>query len=336
MRTSQRKGGAVSPRGTRPSFSFFSRDDEFKETDQTQSDFASAQQDLARAKRDLETVRGEFTSVQTLFNDREGRIADILASLDPNSSATPEHAQLLRRVAELTLDIEDTESRLCDARKYSDANAIARLEKEKKTYFSCIQNLDEEIGETEKRIRTRQLELFKILTSDAWHEVTATAAEHQITMRVKESLEQAAKSAAAEASLRDLKSRDEQCEVSPELQALLKARAQLSQQCQVAQQQRIRAQIRRRVTIACLLEDLQRLDAALNALGVDGIDVEKHRRRCLPEGPLSPLKRPKSSNASVRGSKSDYLTGVSAGRSKSDIKRPIRGGRGCLSPLGGR
>ena len=78
------------------------------------------------------------------------------------------------------------------------------------------------------------------------------------------------------------------------------------------------------------------LDAALNALGVDGIDVDKHRRRCLPEGPLSPLKRPKSSNASVRGSKSDYLTGVSAGRSKSDIKRPIRGGRGCLSPLGGR
>lgn len=332
MRTSQRKGTAVSPRGARPNPSFFSQDDEFSESDHVSGDLTSAQQDLAQAKRALEAARSEFASVQDVFNDREARISELVASLSASSGSTPEHAQLLQRIAELTFDIEDTESRLTEARKYSNAASITQLEKEKANYFSCIANLNQKIRETEKRIRKQQFELFDIFVSEQWHETTAMAAEHQITMRVKENLERASRNAADEAKSTQPKRGD----FSPQIQALLDKRAELTRQCHEAQQQRTAMQFRRRVTIACILEDLRRLNAALIALGEPGIDVERHRRQFLPEGPLSPLKRPKSSNASVRGSKSDYLTGVSTGRSKSDIKRPIRGGRGCLSPLGGR
>ena len=335
METGQARRTLLYPKGTyqTPSFVWRSCD----ETDHD-SEYSLAQSDLKKAKEAMEKARKEFEMVQKAYNDKEKRIVELAESLGGNSSSTAEHMRLRKGIAELTIELEDIEMKLNETQKNSSPGAILQLEQEKMTYFVCIQNLKQQIEETEKRIKQQQRELFEILVSDEWRDATAIATEHQITMRIKENMDRNVTTAFQEQNF-DSKNQTPKKKIietnKPDfqkLQSLLAKRALLKQEYQKAQHERCCAQIRRKVTLACMLDELQRLDATLKSLGDEGIDVEQYRKAYLPEGPLSPLKRPKSSDASIRGGRKEPTAGQGTGRSKSDLNRPIRG---CLSPLGG-
>jgi IS5 family transposase len=100
-----------------------------------------------------------------------------------------------------------------------------------------------------------------------------------------------------------------------DLQDLLQRRMEAEQAYEDARYQRVCAQIKRRVTVAGLLDDLSKLDKALREAGGEGLDVDDLRKRHLPDGSLSPVKRPKTSSD---------ITRVTTSRPNSDIKQSAR------------
>lgn len=335
---SKPRGTLLYPKGTYRAQSFFWRgSDEFKETEHIQKTCATAKDDLTRVRQELEEARKEFFDVEKELNDKEKQAVTLAQSLGSSSSTTAEHAKLRRQIAELTLEIEEIQKKLSDVKAHAQPSTILQLEKERMSYFVCVENLNLNIKQTQEQIREKQLELYELLASEKWRAATNTSIEHQITMRICENVKGSVKSAFEKQNFGDSKLQPTMKKVvnptdNQALLELLQNRTELEYQCQQIEHQRCSAQIRRRVVAACLLEDLQRLDMALRSLGEEGIDIEGLRRRYLPEGPLSPMKRPRSSG-SARGSRTDLLAKKES-RSKSDIKRPIRGGRTILSPLG--
>jgi hypothetical protein len=316
-----RRTSLLFPRGTCKTPRFFNRDDEFKEE---QTEDAPLQSELASAKRELEQAREEFRQAQTHLNDRDSLCASIADSIGHNDQCTPEHAELRRRIAALAIDIEETEHQIAEARAHTDPSMIAQLERERSDYLRHVESLDRELFETQERIKHTQLELFRLFASEDWRTASAMAAERQITSRILER-SRTNVDKALEVQTPRAPSNPPRKVVDVEIQRLLEQRKLLDQQCQKAVQQRWCAQIRRRVKVASLLDDLTSLDAALRALGDEGFDVGGLRMKYLPEGPLTPLKQRAQTASGERVKKG--LAAFETGRSKSDLKRPIRGRR---------
>jgi hypothetical protein len=177
------------------------------------------------------------------------------------------------------------------------------------------------LKETQQSIMDAQFELFDILASESWRRGSDAAAESEIADRVHMHLQSQVKRA-LEAQYSESPPAARPDQDLPAVQRLLHRRMEVEQQLHEAQFQRCCAQIRRRVTIATLLDDLTRLDASLRALGQEGFNLTELRKNYLPEGPLSPLKRPKSSGAGVR--KVEQLTARKVVRPNSDLKRPLK------------
>jgi hypothetical protein len=247
----------------------------------------------------------------------------IADSIGHNASCTAEHAELRRRVAELTVEIEETEHKINAARTSIDVTLIAERERERDDYFRQIEDLDRELAETQQRIRHRQFELFRLLGSEEWEKATAAAAENQIVSRIHDRLKSAWENAKKEQNAVRAKTTGKP--IPAATQALLDERGMLERECREAEQQRWCAQTSRKVNIASRLENAKLLDAALTAIGAVGLDVARLRKEYLPDGPLPPRQRAKTATG-VR--EKQGLADVETGRSKSDLKRPIRGRRG--------
>jgi hypothetical protein len=234
-------------------------------------------------------------------------------------SSTPEHAALRRRVALLTIELEDLQYQFSEAQHQCQSSTIAQLERKRAESFQKVSSLQSQLNETQQSIRDSQFELFDILASESWRRASDAAAEREIADRVHVHLQSQVKRALESLHNDNLPAARTDL---PTIQRLLHRRMELEQQLHEAQFQRCCAQIRRRVTIATLLDDLGRLDTSLRALGQEGFILSELRKNYLPEGPLSPLKRPKSSGAGVR--KGEQLTARKVVRPNSDLKRPLK------------
>lgn len=331
------------PHGTYQQQSFFWRgDDEFKEVETIQNQHTQAKSELSRAKHELEAARAEYNNVLAVYENKEQHAVALAQSLGNESSTTSESANLRRRIAELTLDIEDLEHRIEDAKIHSLPSTIEQLDREKSQLFLSVEKLRSKYEETQQKILKQQIDLFSILVSQDWREAITTSAEHQIAFRIKQQLSNSVQCAFEKQNFPNFPvtqkkqtptNSQKDTKEAKDLQILLQKRSQLVQQCNEAAYKRNCAQIRRRVIIASMLDDLQRLDSALKSLGKEGLNIDQLKRSYLPEGPLSPLKRPKSSVLTARGR--TELSPLTTGRSKSDIKRPFATTRDNLSPLGG-
>jgi hypothetical protein len=313
------------PRGTCKTPRLFSGDgDQFTDSEPP-SDDTPARSELADAKLELAAARSDFEQVQNNLNDKSTLALSIANSIGHNSSSSPEHADLRRRIAELTVEIEETEHKIEEARSSIDPALIVAREKERNEYFRQVETLDRELAETQQRIRQRQFDLFRLLSSDDWEKATAAAAERQIMSRIHDRLRSILDNATKEHNSGTTGSPVKS--VPPAIQALLDERARLERECRQAEQQRWCAQTSRRVNIASRLDNAKLLDAALRALNAVGLDVPGLSKEYLPDGPLTPLKPRAKTPTGVRA-KQQGLADVETGRSKSDLKRPIRGRRG--------
>jgi chromosome segregation ATPase len=316
------------PRGTCKTPAFFWRGgDEFKEREHLQDELTVAKRDLTRVKQQLEKARKEFEQVQQLLNDRDGQASTLADSLTRGQSSTAEHSLLRRRVAELTIEIENIQNRISEARQHSQPRAIGRLEQERADLFWQIESREHQIWETRERIRSAQFEYFGKLSSEGWRKASDAAREYQIADRIQEQLKAFVKKAFEEQNFGDSSAQpplravvEANRDLQP-LQMLLHRRMALEVQLDDAKFQRCCAQIRRRVTIATLLDDIARLDSALRALGEDGFDLMELQKAHLPEGPLTPLKRPRNTLAPVKP-RGD-VTARSSERPNSEVTRPV-------------
>jgi DNA repair exonuclease SbcCD ATPase subunit len=308
------------PRGTPKAPIFFDReDDDIKEPDHVQDKLAAARRNLSRAKRELESAQKELTQVQQLLDDTDSQAAALADSLSRGISSTPDHAAVRHRVARLTIELEDLQYQISDAQHHCQPPTIAQLERKRADVDQRIESLRSQLSETQQAIRDSQFELFGIFASENWRQASDAAADREIADRVHVHLQSQVKRA-LEAETTPAPS-EAQREL-PVVQRLLHRKMELEQPLHEAQFQRCCAQIRRRVTIATLLDDLTRLDTSLRALGQEGFSLSDLRKKYLPEGPLSPLKRPKSSGAGVR--KGEQLTVRKVVRPNSDLKRPLK------------
>lgn len=328
----------LSPRENSRQQSFFNRDeDDDKEFEASQKDYSNARQELSRVKHDLEDAKSEYSNVISTFNDRESFASSLSEQFGSNSNESAENTKIRHRIALLAIEIEDIEHKIQENKKKCISSKLDQLEKERTMYSTCIVNLRKDDQQIKTAIRQKQVELFDILMSERWREAIETSAEHQIAYRIRQQLQNNELSEFQQTNEPTLQMQlVQQLSNLPDtakLRELLQNQVDLIKQRNQAQYKRFCAQIRRRVKIASMLDDLQRLDCALRSLGQEGLCISDLRRQYLPEGPLSPLKRPKSSTSTARGR--TELSTNSSGRSKSDIKRPYRGKRDILSPLGG-
>ncbi|OHS97154.1 hypothetical protein TRFO_36678 [Tritrichomonas foetus] len=339
-----------------PSF-FFRSNDDLNTTDNIQNEYTLAKEDLTRAKKQLEEANCEFSSVKDILDDRDGHAIEYAESLMGNNhgqlsknSLNSEQANLRRKIAELTVEVESLDFQLADVKRYVQPDIVEQMEHDRTTYFNLIKNQKSKLAQIQKKTRDQQIRLFNILISQQWHDATKTATEHQIACRIKSILSSHIKTPDSPSSSKspnhgsfskadslhqtfDGSNNQISIEkVSPEIKLLIQKKHQLEQECQEAQNRRICAQVRRRVSIASLLDELQRLDAALRTLDQEGLRVSELRRNYLPEGPFSPMKRPKSSAEAAR-SRAE-LAPKQPGRSQSDIKRLIRGGKSYIATVG--
>jgi hypothetical protein len=310
------------PRGTYKATPFFFRgDDEFKEREHLQSESTMLQSNLLIAKKSLESTRQEFYEVQFAFNEKEGQTVKIATSLPQGPYLTTEHARLRRRVLDLIADLEEVQRRIEEARQRAQLTTIGQLERERTEYFLNIESLGSDMREVQHQIENSHLDMFQLLSGDSWREASAAAIEHQIADRIHDTLKGQVKRAFEDQNYGDRQPPPMKAVVdaaSPDftaLQDLLQRRMEAEQACEHARFQRTCAQIRRRVTVAAMLDGLSRLDEALRDAGDQGVDIEDLRKRHLPEGALSPVKRPRVISGIAR---------VRAGRLNTDIKQSTR------------
>ncbi|OHT15255.1 hypothetical protein TRFO_14297 [Tritrichomonas foetus] len=328
------------PKGTYQTPSFFFRGgDEYKENEHLQSEYFAAKNECKRAKKELDEARAEYEKVKAILDDKEGHAVALAESLGGNNAVTTEHANLRKKIAELTVDIEDINHSILEAKSHASPSTVAAMDRERSSYFLTIENLQLKLEQMEKSTQNRQNKLFEIISSPEWHEAIQISCEHQIQFRINENLRLRIKNAFEQQNYGDSSQQPPLKRVIdnsnyPELHQLLQRRHQLQIQCQEMVQERTFAQIRRRVSIATMLDELAKLDDALVSLGEEGINLNELRRMYLPDGPLTPLKRPKSSATPSRSQSGCITPKCATGRSRSDIKRPFGGGRGaCLSPM---
>jgi hypothetical protein len=316
------------PRGTWQTPIFFWRGgDVFKEAEHLQSELVTAQTNLDLAKVELEEARAEFHNVQLLLNNKEGQAIAIAESFGASSSSTAEHASLRRRVAELTLDMEDLDHKIGDAIRHGHPTCLAQLERERSAHFLEIANLDRQIHGIAQRIRQCKLNQIELLVSDDFHRASIVTVEHEIGVRIHEFLRSQTHQAfeaqnCTETPRVPVIPVDTTSTDARKLQLLLNQRMDLEADYLIAHQQRAFAQIRRRVIISALLDDIALLDAALQAIGQESLNVEQLRQSYLPEGPFSPLATQKMT-ASALGMGTRASTFRSA-RGKSGIRGAMR------------
>ena len=322
---------------------FFRGGDEFNESERLKNELSTAQFDLKRAKRELEDAQREYDKVKAILDDREGHAVALAESLGGTSFVTSEHAQLRRKIAKLTVDIEDISRSIDEARTHASIGTVSAMDRERATYFLNIENLHVKIKKTQSSRQKQQVKLFRIIASDEWREASIKRCENQIQMRINEQLRKHVKHAFEQQNYGDNiqntqihKFVDNNSISSPEIQQLLQQRFLLNMQCQELTFQRTFSQIKRRVSIAAILDDLEKVGQILEAVGEEGINIEDLRKKYLPDGPLTPIKRASSGTTSQNRSKASSRA-VSPrnakGRSKSDIKRPFRSNRTILSPM---
>ena len=282
-------------------------------------------EELNLAKQQLKDTETEYHQLyQTVHSDSNYWINYTKDLFETFSLQSNEQEKLKERVATLITELADIDYRLTDVKKYLEPSTIQQLNEDCSTYQSIINLERSQIKSIRKKTEDKQKQLFHLLTTPSWKDTTTTLSEHQVLTRVKSHLETLISNLTIDPS--DMSETVSIETVRPDLLSLIQHRNQLEGKCTAAQIERTQTQIRKRVGFSSLLEELQRLDIALLTLGKDGINISDYRKKYLPEGPYSPMKRPKSSAEAQR--KAPITTDLSSRqqqpiRSRSDIKRPI-------------
>ena len=288
--------------------------------------------DLLLAKQQLEETLAEYNSAESILRNCTSQATDYAESLISRKSESAEQASLKRQIAELVVEVEELSYALEDEKRYVDPDTLEQMENDIKEYNKEIQGQRRKLKAIQKKVQEETMRLLGMLTNDKWREAVSTLTEHQIATRIRNELTTNVKPS-ADAREKQKEEMVPVDSVKSELLPLLQKRRQLELECQETQNRRKAAQVRKRVNIANLLDELQRLDMALKTLGHEGIQLNELRRNYLPEGPYSPMKRPKSSGEASRG-KYELTPKTTTGRSQSDLKRPIKTNKSYISRIG--
>jgi DNA repair exonuclease SbcCD ATPase subunit len=298
----------------------FRSDHDEKHHESLQTALASAQRDLSQAKREHDSARKEFSQVEQILNNTKSSAASLTTFLGCGVSGPTDHSSLCLKAAELMVELEDVEYRLSEAKDRTQPAALSRVERECADAHLNLEHLNARLNEMRQRIASGRRELFMILTSEDWAKASEAETERQIADRIYKHLKSEMKHAAGNAD--PPVPTAPTCHVHAGRARLIRRKLELELQIHEATIERACAQIRRKVTIGTLLDDLAKLDAALRALGLEGLNLKELKQKHLPEGPLTPLKRPMSSAAALPAPAE--LAHETGKRSHSDLKRPIQ------------
>lgn len=315
-----RRTSCVYPPGTYQTPQFFWRGgDVYKEAEHLQGEYIQAKTDYIKAKKELDEVTKEYQAVSEQFDNKEGQAVALASALGGVSSATEENAKLQKEIARLSIEINEIEQKITEAKQRSNPTYIGQLEKERATTYVSVERMQHSCDQTDKEIEEMKRELYEILTSDKWREACQINAEHNIVLREQKKLKSDVNKAFEEQNYAT-KQTDGTIRVrtvdNPQLQALtglISQRDDLQNKLFAATHDRCMAQIYRRVILSSKLDQIEQLNDVLKELNMDDdvIDVEALRQKHLPEGALSPIKRP-STAMSKREPKGN-----------SQIKRPF-------------
>lgn len=305
----RRHCGLIFPPGTYQAPQFYWRGgDEFKEAEHLQSDYLQTKREHSKVKKELEEIQNEYREVNEALTNREEQAVALASSLGGASATTGENSRLNKEIAKLTVEISDIEEKITEASERTQPVYLAQLERERSQIYVAVERLTHDLESTQKEIHDLNQEYYSLLTSDEWMDANMINSQYQIINRERLKLrsevnkhfedQNYAKESKPDTSNRTKKSISSTANVAE----LLDQSEIYQNQLNSASHNRFMAQTTRKVLVATKLDIIAQLNTILSDLNLEEVNIDELKDKYLPDGPLTPTKRP-ATQLSSRGVK---------------------------------
>ena len=182
----------IHPKGTHSTVDFYYRGgDVFKEQEYLIGEGKRLKEAYRKAKLANSSAKEDLRAAEAELEFISQCTVTMAENFGPTSYETTQHAQIQKRINDLTSELDDITKKLKDMRKVVSTNEIFSMKHEQFTYAPSFEALHHEIEKYKQKIQSTENQLYKLVISPKYAYAIDAHSEMVVAEKTRQHLKQA-------------------------------------------------------------------------------------------------------------------------------------------------